>query len=93
MLGFFDVAKGLGYPDHDADFGMTLAEWGVGEGPYLYLPVLGPSDPRDFVGFGVDVAANPFTWVGQGAVVKGLGYGKWAVGALDARSRLRERHR
>jgi len=36
----------------------------------------------------VDIAANPFTWVGQGAAVKGLGYGKWALGALDARSRL-----
>jgi len=88
VLGFFDVAKGWGYPDHDADFGMTLANWGVGAGPYLYLPVLGPSDPRDFVGFGVDVAANPFTWVGQGAAVKGLNYGKWALGAVDERSRL-----
>jgi len=88
VLGFFDVAKGWGYPDHDADFGMTLAGWGVDPGPYLYLPVLGPTDPRDFAGFGVDIAANPFTWVGQGAAVKGLGYGKWALGALDARSRL-----
>jgi phospholipid-binding lipoprotein MlaA len=88
VLGFFDVAKGWGYPDHDADFGMTLAEWGVSPGPYLYLPVLGPSDPRDFAGFGVDVAADPFTWVGQGAVVRGLGVGKWAISAVDARSRL-----
>jgi phospholipid-binding lipoprotein MlaA len=88
VLGFFDVAKGWGYPDHDADFGMTLAGWGVGMGPYLYLPVLGPTDPRDFAGFGVDIAASPFTWVGQGAAVEGLSYGRWAVGALDARSRL-----
>jgi phospholipid-binding lipoprotein MlaA len=88
VLGFFDVAKGWGYPDHDADFGMTLANWGVGEGPYLYFPVLGPTDPRDFAGFGVDIAANPFTWVGNGAVVEGLNYGRWFVGALDARSRL-----
>lgn len=88
VLGFFDVAKGWGYPDHDADFGMTLANWGVGEGPYLYFPVLGPTDPRDFAGFGVDVAANPFTWIGQGAAVEGLNWGRWAVGALDARSRL-----
>ncbi|HUB15487.1 MAG TPA: VacJ family lipoprotein [Acetobacteraceae bacterium] len=88
VLGFFDVAKGWGYPDHDADFGMTMAQWGVGPGPYLYLPVLGPNDPRDFAGFGVDIAADPFTWVGQGAVVQGLGYGKWALTALDQRSRL-----
>jgi phospholipid-binding lipoprotein MlaA len=88
VLGFFDVAKGWGYPDHDADFGMTMAEWGAGPGPYLYLPILGPSDPRDFAGFGVDVAADPFTWIGQGAAVQGLNASKWLLHALDARSRL-----
>ncbi len=88
VLGFFDVAKGWGYPDHDADFGMTLAAWGVGPGPYLYLPVLGPNDPRDFAGFGVDIAMDPFTWVGQGVAVQVLGYSKWALNALDQRSRL-----
>ncbi|HTW70998.1 MAG TPA: VacJ family lipoprotein [Acetobacteraceae bacterium] len=87
-LGFFDVAAKWGYPDHDADFGMTLAKWGVHPGPYLYLPILGPNDPRDFAGFGVDIAADPFTWVGQGAAVTALGYSRWAVTAVDARSRL-----
>jgi phospholipid-binding lipoprotein MlaA len=87
-LGFFDLAKRWGYPDHSADFGMTLAKWGVPEGPYLYLPVLGPSDPRDASGFGVDVAADPFTWLGQGTVVQALGYSRWAVNAVDQRSRL-----
>lgn len=87
-LGFFDVAKHWGYPDHTADFGMTLAKWGVRPGPYLYLPVLGPSDPRDFVGFGVDIAADPFTWVGQGTAVSALGYSRWALTAVDTRSRL-----
>ena len=42
VLGFFDVAKHWGYRDHDADFGMTLAKWGVKPGPYLYLPGAGP---------------------------------------------------
>lgn len=87
-LGFFDVAKGWGYPSHDADFGMTLAKWGVHAGPYLYLPMLGPSDPRDFAGFGVDIAADPFTWVGQGAAVQALGYSRWAMTVVDERSRL-----
>ena len=45
--GLFDVAAKAGYPNHDTDFGLTLALWGVGEGPYLFLPVLGPSNPRD----------------------------------------------
>jgi phospholipid-binding lipoprotein MlaA len=88
VLGFIDVAKDLGYPDHDADFGMTLANWGVGEGPFLYLPVLGPTDPRDAFGFGVDIVANPFTWVGQGAAVTALGYGRTGLNALDQRSRV-----
>ena len=58
VLGIFDVATKWGYPDHDSDFGMTLALWGVPEGPFLFLPVLGPSDPRDAAGFGADIAAR-----------------------------------
>jgi phospholipid-binding lipoprotein MlaA len=88
LLGFFDVAKGWGYHDHDADFGMTLAGWGMDPGPYLYLPIVGPSGPRDFFGFGVDIVADPWFWIGQGAVVSDLGYVKWGVTALDERSRL-----
>jgi phospholipid-binding lipoprotein MlaA len=85
VLGFMDVARGWGYADHDADFGMTLANWGAGEGPFLFLPILGPTDPRDAGGFGIDTIADPFFWVGQGAVVSGLGYAKWGLTALDQR--------
>ena len=87
VLGIFDVAKDWGYPDHDADFGMTLALWGVPEGPFLFLPVLGPSDPRDAVGLGVDVAIDPFTWVGQGAAVRGAQLVTLGVNAIDQRER------
>jgi len=45
--GIFDPATSLGYPETDTDFGLTLAEWGVPAGPYLYLPVFGPSGARD----------------------------------------------
>jgi MlaA lipoprotein/MBOAT, membrane-bound O-acyltransferase family len=45
--GIFDVAKKLGYPNHDTDFALTFANWDVPEGPYLYLPILGPSSSRD----------------------------------------------
>ena len=48
--GLFDVAKHVDLEAHDEDFGQTLAVWGVGEGFYLVLPVLGPSNPRDAVG-------------------------------------------
>ena len=88
VLGIFDVAKEWGYPNHDSDFGMTLASWGVPEGPFLFLPVLGPSDPRDAVGFGVDIVQDPFTWVGQGAAVTALGWSKFALSAVDARERV-----
>jgi phospholipid-binding lipoprotein MlaA len=50
VLGFFDVASDLGLQRHEEDFGQTLAVWGVGEGPYLMLPFLGPSNLRDGIG-------------------------------------------
>jgi phospholipid-binding lipoprotein MlaA len=53
-LGLFDLATEFGYPRHSEDFGQTLAVWGVGMGPYLVLPVLGPSSVRDGAGRAVD---------------------------------------
>ena len=47
IAGFFDVATKMGLERHEEDFGQTLAVWGVGEGPYLMLPLLGPSTLRD----------------------------------------------
>jgi phospholipid-binding lipoprotein MlaA len=86
VVGIFDVAKKLGYPNHDTDFGLTLALWGVPDGPFLFLPVLGPSNPRDAVGRGVDIVADPFTWVGHGAAVKALNWTRYVLTVVDARS-------
>ena len=47
MGGFIDVASKLGLERHEEDFGQTLAVWGVGQGPYIMLPFLGPSTLRD----------------------------------------------
>jgi phospholipid-binding lipoprotein MlaA len=47
LLGWFDVAKHMDLPDHEADFGETLAYYGVASGPYLVIPLLGPSSVRD----------------------------------------------
>lgn len=47
LLGWFDVSKNMGLPDHGADFGETLADYGVPSGPYLVIPFLGPSSVRD----------------------------------------------
>jgi phospholipid-binding lipoprotein MlaA len=53
--GFLDPATGMGIVGRDEDFGQTLAVWGVGEGPYLMLPLLGPGNPRDTAGLAIDV--------------------------------------
>lgn len=50
VLGLIDVATPMGHPKHDEDFGQTFAVWGVGEGWYLVLPLLGPSTVRDAAG-------------------------------------------
>jgi phospholipid-binding lipoprotein MlaA len=61
-LGLVDVA-GDKIPFHDEDFGQTLAVWGIKEGPYLVLPLLGPSNPRDGLGILVDWFIDPVYWV------------------------------
>lgn len=60
--GLFDAAAPLGLDGHDEDFGQTLGYWGVPPGPYLMLPILGPSNPRDGVGMIADsfAAVYPF---------------------------------
>ena len=61
--GLVDVGGMLGMPErHSEDFGQTLAIYGVGSGPYIMLPLLGPSNPRDLVGTVVDFAFDPFTF-------------------------------
>ncbi len=87
-LGLFDPASNWGYPDHDMDFGVTLAVWGVPEGPFLFLPLLGPSDPRDAAGRGVEIAGDPIGWFGQGAAVTALHWSRFVVNVVDARSRV-----
>ena len=85
--GIFDVGVEAGWVHHEADFGQTLARMGVGSGPYLVLPVLGPNTVRDGFGDIVDVLFQPLTyligptpniWIGTGS-----GFTK-----LEANSRL-----
>ena len=59
LLGWFDVAKHVGLPHHDQDLGQTLAHWGVSSGPYLVIPIIGPSTVRDAGGRVGDLYANP----------------------------------
>jgi phospholipid-binding lipoprotein MlaA len=59
VLGVFDVASQLGVYRHRADFGQTLGRYGVAPGPYLFLPVFGPSSVRDTLGLAVNTAIDP----------------------------------
>lgn len=63
IAGFFDPARGMGIPSHGEDFGQTMAIWGAGEGPYLILPFLGPSNPRDAAGLAIDAAIDPTNFI------------------------------
>jgi len=85
VVGIFDVANKLGLPPHKADFGQTLAVWGVGEGPFVELPLLGPSNARDAVGTVVDLAMNPLTYVG-GAPATYAGVATGSANVVDTRA-------
>jgi len=61
--GLIDVAAKWGIAPHSEDFGQTFAVWGIGSGPYLYLPLFGPSSLRDGVGRIFDIAGDPLFWI------------------------------
>ncbi|PWC56339.1 VacJ family lipoprotein [Azospirillum sp. TSO22-1] len=87
--GVFDVASTAGIPAYRTeDFGQTLGVWGVGEGPYLVLPLIGRSNARDAVGYGVDTVADPFRIATSAANANGVLYSRSAAAAIDTRSRL-----
>lgn len=89
VAGLFDVADSwFGVPRHTEDFGQTMAVWGVGEGPYVFLPLFGPTNPRDLAGSTVDGSANLITWFGQGAVVDALRTTRGAMSLVDTREAL-----
>jgi phospholipid-binding lipoprotein MlaA len=62
LAGFFDPATGWGLAKQDEDFGQTLGWWGLSSGPYLMLPLFGPSSPRDAVGLIVDAPLRAGPW-------------------------------
>ena len=62
IAGIFDPAGAMGIQRTDEDFGQTLGVWGVGTGPYLVLPFLGSTNPRDLLGFGADIAMDPLNY-------------------------------
>jgi phospholipid-binding lipoprotein MlaA len=82
--GLADPATALGLDKNDRDFGQTLGKWGVGSGPYLVLPFLGPSDVRDGFGRLADTYSTPRTYIKNNYWY----WGVWLLEAVDRRSRF-----
>ncbi len=72
--GLFDVATDAGIDRHPEDFGQTLGRWGVPPGPYLVLPLFGPSDIRDAAAFPVDRLGDPVSGINDTGTVIGLSF-------------------
>jgi phospholipid-binding lipoprotein MlaA len=85
-LGLFDVAASdYNLPYHDADYGETLAVWGIGDGPYVMLPIFGPSNVRDAVGTGLGFVLDPLAWVG-GTNAMYANYSRAGANGVDGRA-------
>lgn len=84
--GLFEVAEDWGLPRHTEDFGQTLGKYGVGEGPYLFLPLIGPAPPRDLAGRVVDYFLDPLSYVQWGSRSY-LPYVRASLDAVDLRER------
>lgn len=86
LAGLLDVATRVGLPEHDEDLGQTFGYWGVGEGWYLMLPLLGPSDNRDFLGKIGDHFTAPTTYMDTtpDLAITGVNVIDTRAGLLDA---------
>ena len=86
ILGFFDVASRIGLQRHDEDFGQTLATWGVSKGPFLMIPLYGPSTPRSLAGRSVSSVLSGTFAIEETDVRIGI----TALDALETRARYLE---
>ncbi len=87
VAGIWDVSTDWGLPQQSGDFGQTLNTWGVGSGPYLVLPIFGPSNIRDGIGLGVDSVMSPWQYLagmnGRGSENRLNGYYFLASGTVQ----------
>ncbi|HUA51800.1 MAG TPA: VacJ family lipoprotein [Candidatus Sulfotelmatobacter sp.] len=84
-IGLRDMAKQAGYPHENGDFGQTLHVWGFPEGPYLVLPILGPSNVRDAIGLGVDSIGDPVRYAAISHSGK-VTWGRFGLEGVDERA-------
>lgn len=89
VFGLFDVASAAGLEREPSDFGLTFGTWGAPEGPYVVLPLLGPSNVRDTTGLGAQYATrrihSPYHWADAGTAVR---YTSPVIQGIDTRASL-----
>jgi len=88
--GIVDVGRRYDVHGHSEDMGQTLAVWGVGEGFYMFVPLLGPTTARDLTGFAIDVYTNPQSLIGQGQILDVWNYTRIGMTVIDTREALLE---
>ena len=84
VLGFFDVATKMGLQRNDEDFGQTLGAWGVKSGPYVVLPLMGPSTLRDSVSLYPESYTSPYRYINDVPVRNSM----FALNLVDTRAKL-----
>ncbi|MEM1314208.1 MAG: VacJ family lipoprotein [Pseudomonadota bacterium] len=84
--GLLDPATEFGLPYERTDLGVTFGRWGIGEGPYMELPLLGPSTARDAVGTVAQIILDPFNLISGVPALTEIGYGALGVRIVDIRS-------
>ncbi|MCD5993132.1 VacJ family lipoprotein [Pseudomonas sp. CDFA 602] len=84
LLGFIDVGTHMGLQRNDEDFGQTLGHWGVGSGPFVVLPLLGPSTVRDAVAIFPDTYTSPYTYIDHVPTRNTA----WGINLVDTRASL-----
>jgi phospholipid-binding lipoprotein MlaA len=82
LLGLIDIASDAGIPKGNEDFGQTFGYWGIPQGPYLFIPVLGPTTVRDGSGWIIRAYTTPIGYIPDVPTRNIL----WAIGFLDARA-------
>jgi phospholipid-binding lipoprotein MlaA len=88
LAGLLDVAGPGGLKRQTGDFGQTLYVWGVHEGPYLMLPLFGPSNPRDGIGMGADIFMDPWIYLTSHIEYQTtITISRAVLGGIDLRSR------
>jgi phospholipid-binding lipoprotein MlaA len=88
--GLLDIADSAGIPYEHEDFGQTLAVWGIGHGPYLVLPVIGPNSVRDHTGITLDAYADPLRLYLFNTEQEEWYYGRMVITGIDKREELLE---